>query len=44
LAIALAPRHAFYDRCNELLAAAEFDATVEMLCQPYQCVDKADTD
>ena len=35
LAIALAPRHAFYDRCNELLAAAEFDATVEMLCQAY---------
>jgi transposase len=35
LAVALAPRHAFYDRCNELLAAAEFDATVEMLCQAY---------
>ena len=26
LAVALAPRHAFYDRCNDLLAAAEFDA------------------
>jgi transposase len=35
LAVALAPRHAFYDRCNDLLAAAEFDATVERLCQPY---------
>jgi transposase len=35
LAVALAPRHAFYDRCNELLAAAAFDATVEMLCQAY---------
>jgi transposase len=35
LAVALAPRHAFYDRCNEILAVAEFDAAVEMLCQPY---------
>jgi transposase len=35
LAVALAPRHFFYDRCNEILAEAEFDATVEMLCQPY---------
>src|SRR3712207_6459642 len=35
LAGALAPRHFFYDRCNEILAEAEFDATVEMLCQPY---------
>jgi transposase len=35
LAVALAPRHAFYDRCNEILASAEFDETVEMLCQPY---------
>ena len=33
LAVALAPRHFFYDRCNEILAEAEFDATVEMLCQ-----------
>jgi hypothetical protein len=35
LAVDLAPRHAFYDWCNEVLAEAEFDATVEMLCQPY---------
>ncbi len=35
LAIALAPRHFFYDRCNKILAEAEFDETVEMLCQPY---------
>jgi transposase len=34
----LAPRHAFYDRCNEILAEAAFDETVEMLCQPY-CED-----
>jgi transposase len=31
----LAPRHAFYDWCNEVLAEAEFDEAVEMLCQPY---------
>jgi len=35
LAVALAPRHAFYDRCNAVLAEAEFDEAVEMLCQPY---------
>ena len=35
LAVALAPRHFFYDRCNKILAEAEFDAMVEMLCQPY---------
>src|SRR3954452_9400330 len=35
LAVELAPRHSFYDRCNEILAEAEFDETVEMLCQPY---------
>jgi transposase len=35
LAVALAPRHFFYDRCNEILAEADFDETVEMLCQPY---------
>src|SRR3954453_5462603 len=29
------PRHYFYDRCNEILAEAEFDETIEMLCQPY---------
>src|SRR3954467_5713030 len=34
LALKLAPRHSFYDRCNEILAEAEFDETVEMLCQP----------
>jgi hypothetical protein len=31
----LAPRHAFYDWCNEVLAEAKFDEAVEMLCQPY---------
>ena len=35
LAVALAPRHYFYDRCNEVLAEAEFDEAVEMLCQSY---------
>src|SRR3954454_24904403 len=35
LAVALAPRHAFYDWCNEVLAEAEFDEAVEMLCQPH---------
>ncbi|HYY83440.1 MAG TPA: transposase [Beijerinckiaceae bacterium] len=34
MAVALAPRHFFYDRCNAILAEAEFDATVERLCQP----------
>ena len=29
------PRHAFYDWCNEVLAEAEFDEAVEMLCQEY---------
>src|SRR4051812_1626224 len=33
LAVDLAPRHAFYDWCNEVLA--EFDEAVEMLCQGY---------
>src|SRR3954451_14294350 len=33
LAVDLAPRHAFYDWCNEVLAEAEFDGAVEMLCQ-----------
>ena len=28
LAVELAPRHYFYDRCNEILAEAEFDETV----------------
>jgi hypothetical protein len=31
----MAPRHWFYDRCNEVLAEAEFDEVVEMLCLPY---------
>jgi transposase len=35
LAVELAPRHAFYDWCNEVLAEAEFDEAVEMLCQGY---------
>ena len=34
LAVELAPRHSFYDWCNEILAEAEFDEVVEMLCQP----------
>src|SRR5919107_114212 len=34
LAMKLAPRHYFYDRCNEILAEAEFDETVEMLSHP----------
>src|SRR3954471_23826953 len=38
LAVELAPRHSFYDRCNEILAEVEFDEAVEMLCQPY-CED-----
>src|SRR4051812_41131009 len=29
------PGHAFYDRLNELLAEAAFDAFVEDLCRPY---------
>ena len=29
------PGHAFYDRLNELLAEAAFDAFVEELCRPY---------
>ena len=33
LAVELAPRHSFYDWCNEILA--EFDEVVEMLCHPY---------
>jgi hypothetical protein len=35
LAVELAPRHSFYDWCNDILAEAEFDEVVEMLCQPY---------
>ena len=35
LAVELAPRHSFYDWCNEILAEAEFDEVVEMLCQSY---------
>ena len=35
LAVDVAPRHAFYDWCNEVLAEAEFDEAVEMLCQGY---------
>ena len=31
----MAPRHALYDWCNEVLAEAEFDEAVEMLCRPY---------
>jgi hypothetical protein len=35
MVVALAPRYAFCDRCNDILASAEFDETIEMLCQPY---------
>jgi transposase len=35
LAVDLAPRHSFYDWCNEVLGEAEFDELVEMLCLPY---------
>lgn len=35
LAMETAPRHWFYDRCNEILAEAEFDEVVEMLCEPF---------
>jgi transposase len=35
LAVTMAPRHRFYDDCNEVLATAEFDAFVEMLCQDF---------
>jgi len=30
-----APRHAFYDELNRLLAEAGFDRWVEELCEPY---------
>ena len=30
MAVDLAPRHAFYDWCNEVLAEAEFDEAVEI--------------
>ena len=39
LAVALAPRHRFYDGCNEVLREAEFDHFVEMLCQEYYADD-----
>ena len=29
------PGHAFYDRLQELLREAEFDAFVEQVCKPY---------
>ena len=35
LAVALAPRHWFYDNCNQLLREAKFDHFVEMLCREY---------
>ena len=35
LAVELAPRHSFYDWCNEILSEVEFDEVVEMLCQSY---------
>ena len=33
------PGHAFYDRLNRLLAAADFDRFVEELCRPYYAED-----
>ena len=30
-----APRHVFYERLNEILAAANFDPWIEELCAPY---------
>jgi transposase len=35
LAVAVAPRHRYYDNCNAVLCEAEFDHFVEMLCQEY---------
>lgn len=35
LTVETAPRHLFCDHCNEVLAEAKFDETVEALCQPY---------
>ena len=35
VAVALAPRHRYYDQCNQVLGEAEFDHFVEMLCAPY---------
>ncbi len=39
LAVALAPRHQYYDNCNALLREAEFDHFVEMLFQDYYADD-----
>jgi transposase len=33
--LAQAPGHVFYDKLNQLLAAADFDRFVETLCQPH---------
>jgi transposase len=33
--LAHAPGHVFYDKLNQLLAAADFDRFVESLCQPH---------
>jgi transposase len=33
--LAQAPAHVFYDKLNELLAAADFDRFAESLCQPH---------
>jgi transposase len=38
--LAQAPGHVFYDKLNELLAAADFDRFAESLCQPYYAGDK----
>ena len=39
LAVALAPRHRYYDNCNAVLREAEFDHFVEMLFQEYYADD-----
>ena len=33
--------HPFYERLNEILGAAGFDAFVEKLCAPFLCADGA---
>jgi len=38
-ALAQAPGHVFYDKLNELLAAADFDRFAEALCQPHYAHD-----
>ncbi len=37
--LAAAPRHRFYEKLNELLAGAGFDAVVEEICAPFFAQD-----